>query len=63
VAIVLVLVSVLAHPRALMVIAGLYLLWGPAVWFAGWISRGRGAPRADLGEAPAEEVADAAPHR
>ncbi len=63
VAIVLVLVSVLIHPRALMVIAGLYLLWGPAVWFAGWISRGRGGPRADLGGAPAEEVADAASHR
>ena len=63
VAIVLVLVAVLVHPRALMVIAGLYLLWGPAAWLAGWISRGRGGPRADLGDASAEEVVDATTHR
>jgi CDP-diacylglycerol--serine O-phosphatidyltransferase len=63
VAIVLVLVAVLVHPRALMVIAGLYLLWGPAVWFAAWISRGRGTPRAELGDTAAEEVVDATPHR
>jgi CDP-diacylglycerol--serine O-phosphatidyltransferase len=63
VAIVLVLVAVLVHPRALMVIAGLYLLWGPAVWFAGWISRGRGTPRAELGDTAGEEVVDATPHR
>jgi CDP-diacylglycerol--serine O-phosphatidyltransferase len=63
VAIVLVLVAVLVHPRALMVIAGLYLLWGPAVWFAGWISRGRATPRAELGDTAAEEVVDATPHR
>ena len=63
VAIVLVLVAVLAHPRALMVIAGLYLLWGPAAWFAGWLSRGRGGPRAGLGDASAEEVVDATPNR
>ena len=63
VAIVLVLVAVLVHPRALMVIAGLYLLWGPAVWFAGWISRGRGAPHVDLADTAGEEVVDATPHR
>jgi CDP-diacylglycerol---serine O-phosphatidyltransferase len=63
VAIVLVLVAVLVHPRALMVIAGLYLLWGPAVWFAGWISRGRGTSRADLRDTAVEEVVDVAPHR
>ena len=63
VAIVLVLVAVLAHPRALMVIAGLYLLWGPAAWFAGWLSRGRGGPQAGLGDASAEEVVDVAPNR
>jgi CDP-diacylglycerol--serine O-phosphatidyltransferase len=62
VAIALVLVAVLVHPRALMVIAGLYLLWGPAVWFAGWISRGRTTPRAELGDTAAEEVVDATPH-
>ena len=63
VAIALVLVAVLVHPRALMVIAGLYLLWGPAVWFAGWIARGRGAPRVDLADTAGEEVVDATPNR
>ena len=63
VAIVLVLVAVFSHPRALMVIAGLYLLWGPAAWFAGWLSRGRGDKGAARGDAPAEEVVDATPNR
>jgi CDP-diacylglycerol--serine O-phosphatidyltransferase len=63
VAIALVLVAVLIHPRALMVIAGLYLLSGPAVWFAGWISRGRGAPRVDLADTAGEEVVDATTQR
>jgi CDP-diacylglycerol--serine O-phosphatidyltransferase len=63
VAIALVLVAVLVHPRALMVIAGLYLLWGPAAWFAGWISRGRGSPRVDLADTAGEEVVDATSHR
>ena len=63
VAIVLVLVAVLVHPRSLMVIAGLYLLWGPAAWVAGWIARGRGGPREALGGSSVEEVVDGAPHR
>src|SRR6185295_4381350 len=41
VAIVLVLVAVLVHPRALMVIAAVYLLAGPAGWLVGWLTRGR----------------------
>jgi len=61
VAIVLVLVAVLVHPRSLMVIAGVYLLWGPAGWIAGWLMRGRGAPREELGETPGEEVVDGRP--
>jgi CDP-diacylglycerol--serine O-phosphatidyltransferase len=63
VAIVLVLVAVLVHPRSLMAIAGLYLMWGPATWFAGWLTRGRGGSRADHGGASAEEVVDGAPNR
>jgi CDP-diacylglycerol--serine O-phosphatidyltransferase len=63
VAIVLVLVAVLVHPRSLMVIAGLYLLSGPAAWVAGWITRGRGDPSGDLGVAPAGEVVDGPQHR
>ena len=39
--VVLALVIVLVHPRSMMVLAGLYLLWGPAGWLAGWLSRGR----------------------
>ncbi len=63
VALALILVGVLAHPRALMVIAGLYLLWGPATWFAGWLTRGRGASRLDSRAASAEEVVDGAANR
>ena len=63
VAIVLVLVAVLVHPRSLMVIAGLYLLWGPAAWLAGWLTRGRGGPREGLGGTSVEEVVDGAPSR
>jgi CDP-diacylglycerol--serine O-phosphatidyltransferase len=63
VAIVLVLVAVLVHPRSLMVIAGAYLLWGPASWLAGWLMRGRSAPREDRNISPSGEVVDGAPHR
>jgi CDP-diacylglycerol--serine O-phosphatidyltransferase len=63
VAIVLVLVAVLVHRRSLMVIAGLYLLWGPAAWFAGWVSRGRGGRATERGGVPAEEAVDGAPNR
>lgn len=63
VAIVLVLVAVLVHPRSLMVIAGLYLVWGPGGWIAAWLMRGRGGAREDLGTPPAEEVVDGAPNR
>ncbi len=63
VAIVLVLVAVLVHPRSLMAIAGLYLLLGPATWFAGWLTRGRWGEGADHGGASAEEVVDGASNR
>ena len=63
VAIALVFVAVLVHRRSLMVIAGLYLLWGPAAWFAGWVTRGRGGPRAGLSGASTEEAVDGAPDR
>ncbi len=56
-AIVLVLVAVLVHPRSLMVIAALYLLWGPSSWFVGWLTRGRPSAREHLGETSVEEVA------
>jgi hypothetical protein len=46
-----------------MVIAGAYLLWGPAAWVAGWLMRGRGGAREDLDAASAEEVVDGAPNR
>lgn len=62
VAIVLVLVAVLVHPRSLMVIAGLYMLWGPAVWVGGWLTRGRGGVRDGVGAPPVEEVIDGAPN-
>jgi CDP-diacylglycerol--serine O-phosphatidyltransferase len=53
--IVLVLVAVLVHPRSMMVLAGLYLGWGPAVWFWGWLMRGRGTRPADgTGHVPEE---------
>jgi CDP-diacylglycerol--serine O-phosphatidyltransferase len=63
VAIALVFVAVLVHRRSLMLIAGLYLLWGPATWFAGWVGRGRGGPRAEPGGVSAEEAVDGAPNR
>jgi len=46
-----------------MVIAGVYLLWGPVGWVAGWLTRGRGAAQQDPGSSPAEEVVDGAPNR
>ncbi|HZN54048.1 MAG TPA: CDP-diacylglycerol--serine O-phosphatidyltransferase [Candidatus Polarisedimenticolaceae bacterium] len=55
-AIVLALVVVLVHPRSMMVLAGFYLLWGPAGWLAGWLGRGR-AGRAAAAH-PAEEAVD-----
>jgi CDP-diacylglycerol--serine O-phosphatidyltransferase len=58
VAIVMVLVVVFVHPRSLMVIAGGYLLWGPATWFAGWLTRGRG-PHPPV-QASTEEAVDGA---
>lgn len=63
VAIVLVLVAVLVHPRSFMAIAGLYLLWGPAAWVAGWVTRGHGNPRADVGATRGGEVIDGAQQR
>jgi CDP-diacylglycerol---serine O-phosphatidyltransferase len=62
VAIALVLVAVLVHPRSLMVIAGLYLLWGPAGWIAGWLMRGRGEARENSGVPAGGEVVDGARH-
>jgi len=61
VAIVLVLVAVFVHPRSLMVIAGFYMLWGPASWFAGWLTRGRG--QRDGRAASSGEVVDGASER
>jgi CDP-diacylglycerol--serine O-phosphatidyltransferase len=61
VAIVLVLVAVFVHPRSLMVIAGLYLLWGPASWFGGWLRREGSGPRADAREGAPGEAVDGAP--
>ena len=37
----LILVALLSHPRSIMVLAAAYLLWGPSVWFASWLMRGR----------------------
>ena len=54
--IVLVLVAALAHTQSLMVLAGAYLLWGPAVWFAGWLTRGRTAGAEPLADAGVEEA-------
>jgi len=62
-AIVLVLVAVLVHPRSLMVIAGIYLVWGPSAWVAGWLTRRRGGPREGMGGTSVEEVVDGAPSR
>ena len=61
--IVLALVAVLVHPRSLMVIAGLYLAWGPAAWAAGWLTRRRGDPRGEFDVAQAGEVVDGTPDR
>lgn len=55
--IVLALVAVLVHPQSMMVLAALYLLWGPAGWFAGWLTRGRSARPGDGAEPAAEEAA------
>jgi CDP-diacylglycerol--serine O-phosphatidyltransferase len=38
---VLALVVVLSHPHSIMILAGAYLLWGPSMWFATWLMRGR----------------------
>jgi CDP-diacylglycerol--serine O-phosphatidyltransferase len=61
VAIVLVLVAVFVHPRSLMVIAGFYLLWGPAMWFASWLTRPRSGQRVDAHGGTGEEAVDGAP--
>ena len=63
VAIALVFVAVLVHRRSLMLIAGLYLLSGPAAWFAGWVSRGRGDRNTERSGVSAEEAVDGAPNR
>jgi CDP-diacylglycerol--serine O-phosphatidyltransferase len=61
--IVLVLVAVLVHPRSMMVLAGLYLGWGPAVWFAGWLTRDRSTRPGDDGAHVPEEAAHGPPVR
>jgi len=38
---VLALVAVLSHPHSIMILTAGYLLWGPAAWFATWLTRGR----------------------
>jgi CDP-diacylglycerol--serine O-phosphatidyltransferase len=64
VAIALVFVAILVHRRSLMVIAGLYVVWGPAAWLASWVGRGRGGPQTDRGSSvAAEEAVDGAPNR
>jgi CDP-diacylglycerol--serine O-phosphatidyltransferase len=63
VAIALVLVAVLVHPRSMMIIAAAYLLWGPATWIAGWLMRGRAPAREDSGAGSAEEAVDGASNR
>lgn len=60
VAIALVFVAIFVDRRSMMVIAGLYLMSGPATWFAGWVMRGRGGPRAGL-DASTEEAVDGTP--
>ena len=49
-------VVVLVHPRSLLIIAGIYLVWGPAIWLSGWLNRTRGAA-ADSATAAAREEA------
>lgn len=61
--IVLVLVAILVHPRSMMVLAGLYLLWGPAAWFAGWLTRGRGTRPVEGGTRVPEEAPHGPPAR
>ncbi len=62
VAIVLVFVAIFVHRRSMMVIAGLYLLSGPAAMFLGWAMRGHGGQRAET-SAPTEEAVDGTPGR
>jgi CDP-diacylglycerol--serine O-phosphatidyltransferase len=63
VAIALVFVAVLVHRRSLMILAGLYLVWGPAAWFASWVGRARGRPQVGRGGVAGEEAVDGAPNR
>lgn len=57
----LVLVAVLVHPNSMMFLAGIYLLWGPAAWLAGWLTRGRTGRRGES-EDPAGEPEAGAVH-
>jgi CDP-diacylglycerol--serine O-phosphatidyltransferase len=58
---VLALVVVLVHPQSMMIVAGCYVLWGPAAWLAGGGMRGRSA--GDALEHGAEEPAHGPPLR
>ena len=58
---VLALVIVLVDPRSMMIVAGCYVLWGPAAWLATGVARGKaGAAPLDHG---AEEAAHGPPLR
>ncbi len=58
VAIALVFVSIFVDRRSMMVIAGLYLLWGPAAWFASFLVRDRGGPHEGPGDVVTKEDDD-----
>ena len=53
---VLALVVVLVDPRSMMIVAGCYVLWGPAAWLAGGFVRGKAGP------APLDHGAEEAAH-
>jgi CDP-diacylglycerol--serine O-phosphatidyltransferase len=51
------LVAVLSHPHSIMILAAVYVLWGPSVWFATWLTRGRAVAQGDDAPSSAEEAA------
>jgi CDP-diacylglycerol---serine O-phosphatidyltransferase len=56
-------VVVLVHPRSLMIVAGIYLVWGPAVWLGGWLTRMRGTAAGTASPAAREEALHGPPTR
>ena len=63
VAIARVFVAIFVHRNSMMVIAGLYLLSGPAASFASFVVRGRGGARDGVSGASTEEAVDGAHER